>query len=292
MEDEPKEQPKEVQASQTMSPTVGKLAAALAKAQGEIVNAKRESKNPFFNAMYADLASVWDACRGPLSKNELCVIQTTEKGDPKQVVVCTRLVHSSGEWVLSTLCVRPIPREKKNKQGQILGPAEIGPQEITAAITYARRSGLAAIAGVAAEDDDGEKLQNRTPDEVPPWDQDGRVTKQEHPTPHIEAAKAEGRIRSAYDGWVLKPGESPAPLSTPPATKEAEKPKILDHLTPLVDQMASDGVTMAEMDEYLVRTKKPFQKIDDITQEFAALMLKPVNWAKVKGNIEKNRKAV
>ena len=56
-----------------MSETIGKLAAALAKAQAEIRGAKKDADNPFFKSTYADLASVWDACREPLSKNELAV---------------------------------------------------------------------------------------------------------------------------------------------------------------------------------------------------------------------------
>ena len=63
------------------SPTMGKLAAALAKAQGKIEGAKKDSKNPFFSSTYADLASVWDACHTHLSENELAVVQITESGD-------------------------------------------------------------------------------------------------------------------------------------------------------------------------------------------------------------------
>jgi len=43
------------------SETIGKLAEALSKA----------SENPFYNSTYADLASVWDACRKPLADNGL-----------------------------------------------------------------------------------------------------------------------------------------------------------------------------------------------------------------------------
>ena len=53
------------------------LAAALATAQGEMAGARKDTANPFFKSSYADLQSVWDAIREPLSSNGLSVIQTT-----------------------------------------------------------------------------------------------------------------------------------------------------------------------------------------------------------------------
>lgn len=125
---------------QTMSSTIGALAAALAKAQGGMGSASKSSKNPFFNSKYADLAQVWEVLRGPLSKNDLAVIQTTSQSDGAIVHVITTLVHKSGEWIRGTLSLRP------NK---------ISPQDIGSALTYGRRYGLAAICGVVQEDDDG-----------------------------------------------------------------------------------------------------------------------------------------
>src|SRR5205809_3892888 len=40
------------------SPTIGKIGAALAKAQGQIKGAAKDSTNPHFSSHYADLASV------------------------------------------------------------------------------------------------------------------------------------------------------------------------------------------------------------------------------------------
>ena len=130
------------------SETLGKLALALSKAQGEMVNAAKDKDNPFFKSTYADLASVWDACRGPLSKNELAVTQTAEYVDGKYVL-STLLIHSSGEFMESTLPLNPV---KNDAQG------------LGSAITYMRRFSLAALVGVApadAEDDDGESAVGR-----------------------------------------------------------------------------------------------------------------------------------
>jgi hypothetical protein len=59
----------------TQSPTIGALAAALAKSQGAMKAAHKDASNPFFKSKYADLASVWEACRAALAANGLAVCQ-------------------------------------------------------------------------------------------------------------------------------------------------------------------------------------------------------------------------
>jgi hypothetical protein len=122
------------------SETIGKLAEALAKAQGSIEGAKKDQSNPYFKSRYADLSSVWDACRKPLSDNGLAIVQTTFGADPDTVTVETLLTHASGEWIKSCLSMRPTKAD---------------PQGIGSCLTYARRYSLAAMVGVAPEDDDG-----------------------------------------------------------------------------------------------------------------------------------------
>jgi hypothetical protein len=142
---------------------IGKLYEALSKAQGEMEGAKKDAANPYFRSKYADLASVWDACRGPLSKHGLAVIQRPSCkfiGEPKpytwvaksgeeregvhmptEVMVTTTLTHSAGgtvEGVLSCML------------------ADADPQKVGSAITYLRRYALQALVGIAPEDDDGE----------------------------------------------------------------------------------------------------------------------------------------
>lgn len=125
--------------SQDMSPSIGALAAALSIAQGQMKSATKDSNNPFFKSKYADLTSVWDAIRGPLSNNKLAVFQTTSNNNG-DIVVITTLAHSSGEWIRGTLALKPVKTD---------------PQAIGSAITYGRRYALASICGVAPEDDDG-----------------------------------------------------------------------------------------------------------------------------------------
>jgi hypothetical protein len=121
------------------SEQINELAGALAKAQGKITGALKDSANPFFKSKYADLASVWDACRTALSENGLAVIQQTE-ADDSGVFVITTLAHASGQWMRSRLR---------------LNPKDDSPQAMGSAITYGRRYALAAAVGVAQVDDDG-----------------------------------------------------------------------------------------------------------------------------------------
>ncbi len=120
------------------SEQINELVSALSKAQGEMTPAIKDSKNPFFKSSYADLSSIWNSCKDPLSKHGLAVVQTmdTQEG---QFVLLTTLAHSSGQWMRSCL---PILSEKNNAQG------------LGSAITYMRRYALSAIVGITCDDDD------------------------------------------------------------------------------------------------------------------------------------------
>lgn len=122
------------------SESIASLAAAMAKAQATIDGAKKDSANPHFKSKYADLASVWDACRAALTANGLSVVQAPGPCVDNRLEMTTMLLHSSGEWISETLT---IPLAKVDAQGY------------GSATTYARRYALAAMVGVAPEDDDG-----------------------------------------------------------------------------------------------------------------------------------------
>jgi len=119
------------------SDAIDALAGALSKAQGEIEAALKSAENPHFRSKYADLASIWDAARIPLSKHGLSVVQTLNGSNP--IVLETTLLHSSGQWIRGAI---PLILVKQDMQG------------LGSAITYARRYCLAAICGVAQDDDD------------------------------------------------------------------------------------------------------------------------------------------
>jgi len=126
------------------SPTIGAIAAALAKAQLAFKPAIKDALNPFFKSKYVDLAGAIDSVREALSANGLAIVQSTEAGE--KLVLHTTLLHSSGEWIGGTY---PIVAVKPDPQG------------IGSAVTYARRYSLMALLGIAAEDDDGESAHGR-----------------------------------------------------------------------------------------------------------------------------------
>ncbi len=126
------------------------LATALAKAQREIALAEKDSENPLFHSRYASLASVWSACREPLTKNGLSVVQLPGRFADGCVEVTTMLLHESGQRIESTMST-PVP-PAKNKKGETIAAAD--PQIVGSAVTYLRRFALAAMVGVAPNDDD------------------------------------------------------------------------------------------------------------------------------------------
>jgi hypothetical protein len=115
------------------------LFAALAKAQAEVENATKGSVNPHFKSRYADLAEVLNTVRPVFSHYGLSILQSTSF-DGTLVHVTTTVAHAEGGWASSCASC---------------SPARIDAQGIGAATTYLRRYSLAAMCGVAQEDDDG-----------------------------------------------------------------------------------------------------------------------------------------
>lgn len=127
------------------SEKLDELAKALAKAQAMIKNAIKDSTNPHFKSRYADLASNWDAIREPLSSNGLSVIQTPSSFENK-VQLTTMLLHESGQFVRDTMTMTP----QQNT-----------PQAQGSCITYMRRYMIQGVAGISAEDDDGNEASKK-----------------------------------------------------------------------------------------------------------------------------------
>lgn len=129
------------------SESIKELAIALNKVQSTLQAAKKGSVNPFFHSKYADLLSVWDACRDDLAANDLSVTQIADMDSEGRAVLETVLMHTSGEWIKGRL---PLSTVKTDPQGQ------------GSAITYARRYSLSAIIGLCTEeDDDAEAAMSR-----------------------------------------------------------------------------------------------------------------------------------
>ena len=134
------------------SETLGELAKALAKAQGELSNAKKSASNPFFKSKYADLAEVINVVKPVFSKEGLSVTQMPSY-DAGIVSVETLLLHSSGEWISSVISA---PVSKQDAQG------------VGSAISYCRRYALSAVASIGSEDDDGNSAVGKVPKAAKP----------------------------------------------------------------------------------------------------------------------------
>ncbi len=123
------------------STEIAELSAALSSAQGEMGSAKKGADNPFFKSKYADLSEVIKALKEPFAENGLSYTQFPVMDDDSAGVI-TVLMHSSGQYMRS---VYTLPLVKRDAQS------------VGSCITYARRYALQAIAGIPADDDDGDK---------------------------------------------------------------------------------------------------------------------------------------
>lgn len=193
------------------SPTIAKLAEALSQAQGEMTFAAKSAKNPFFKSSYADLASVWDACREPLTKAGLSIIQNVETfmGEGMMVSVETILLHSSGEWSRSTLMV------------PVVGAAT--PQSIGSAVTYARRYALASMVGLAQADDDGNSSSGKHDKAEPVKMSESALANHQAA---IEGADTLEALKAVWTKAVEAAGDDQDALRILTAIKDAMKAKI------------------------------------------------------------------
>ena len=131
------------------SDEINELAAALAKAQGVIANPDKGKVNPHFKSRYADIADGLEVIRPALSAQGLAFVQTTEVDRNADVLLTTRLIHASGQWIESDY---PVGRAGDH-------------QKLGASLTYAKRQSLFALVGVAGalDDDDGNEASKGAP---------------------------------------------------------------------------------------------------------------------------------
>src|SRR5262249_44644033 len=137
-------------AMQRSSETIGTIAAALAKAQAQLVNPEKslvgtirpeQGRGVERSFRYAPLSSGLDIVRKTLSQYEIATVQTTSIDETAGIVsLSTVLAHASGEWIASDWPVCAINETS-------------APHRMGAALTYARRYGLFTLVGIAGEDD-------------------------------------------------------------------------------------------------------------------------------------------
>ena len=128
------------------SEQINELAAALSKLQSSISNPAKDAQA--HHSKYASFPMILNTIRPHLEKNGLAIIQTSHKAERYGhvcVIVTTRIVHSSGQFIEEEISTA-INSQAKNTV-----------QEMGSLISYMKRyaiQGMVLIAG--DEDDDGE----------------------------------------------------------------------------------------------------------------------------------------
>lgn len=124
------------------SENTGEIAKALSAAQKAMKSVSKDSKGNFGH--YASLAAVRETCNEALSAQGIAYVQSFGRdGDGDYLE--TTFYHTSGQWISSKMYLRT---DKQTMQG------------LGSATTYARRYSLAALAGLAQDDDDGQSAES------------------------------------------------------------------------------------------------------------------------------------
>ena len=194
------------------SPSIASLAAALAKAQAELVNPEKSltatipSNGPGRadqTFRYASLSSGLDIVRKTLGQHEIATVQTTAIDQSAGTVnLTTVLAHASGEWIASDWPVCAVADT-------------VSPRRMGAALTYARRYALFTLVGIAGEDDVD------APDLLPPEQQASKPSEPKGSgnsglngghlhAPQYPAARRNGKLQSNLVEPTLRPEASAA----------------------------------------------------------------------------------
>lgn len=123
-----------------------KIYKAMLAAQKKIQFAKKDSDNPHFKSKYADLGSLFNACKAHLNDEGILIVQAP-RSDAQSVTVTTVLMLEE-EWIS---CELTAPLERHTAQS------------VGSAITYLRRYSLGCLAGVVSDDDDGNAATEAAP---------------------------------------------------------------------------------------------------------------------------------
>ena len=185
------------------------IATALAKAQANMGKALKQANNPHFRSKYADLGNVMDACLPALNEAGIALIQPTGEDEHGRFVE-TILIH--GESGESLTCRVPLIVSKNDMQGY------------GSAVTYARRYGLMAMAGIAPEDDDGNAAAK-----APPKQEQRQQKPQETDAEAIERAKEYLAEADSLDDLKERWGRIPKPVTASAdviAAKDAAKERL------------------------------------------------------------------
>lgn len=156
------------------SESISSIAPDLVKAQAGINGVAKDGNNPIFRSKYITLDSILLAVRPVLSANNLFLTQgithvsKNEDGIVNAVEVESKLIHSSGEWVASSVVVPVTNNVDRNGKAMAVDAHRVG-----GSLTYGRRYSLSALLSIGEDDDDGNTAsgyqnQNQAPQQQAP----------------------------------------------------------------------------------------------------------------------------
>ena len=144
------------EANSYQSCNISDLAAAFFKAQGEFPSVGFNRDNTFFKSGYADLDAIIRTVKPSLFKNQLSLFQFTRIGEGGEIILHTRLLHATGQWIETRSRIIP---EKGDHQSY------------GKAVSYHRRYAIMTLLGITASndpsDDDAEGLMEKHRDLSP-----------------------------------------------------------------------------------------------------------------------------
>lgn len=187
----------EVFSMSKQSQTVGEIYKAFIGAQAEIANPTKSKQGHGYK--YAELSQLTEMANELLPRHGMGHTQTTDTIDG-QLVLVTTLFHSSGEWIQGFYPLEKAGMHKVNDA-----------QQMGAAITYARRYTLAAILGIAQEDDDAACLTRDNRPQQPQRQQPQRQQQQQQRPQQQQQQQGqqlpplqvlEGQTLAAVNAWI------------------------------------------------------------------------------------------
>lgn len=101
---------------ENQSPTIGKIAIALSKAQGAMKLVSATGKVGMGDSKSADLGDLMLVAVPALEANELAILFAVENNEFGEGIIEAKLVHSSGEWFSSCQLLREdetMPQERE-----------------------------------------------------------------------------------------------------------------------------------------------------------------------------------
>ncbi|MGL4544355.1 MAG: ERF family protein [Plesiomonas sp.] len=200
------------------SAEVDKIFPAVVALQSEINNPKKSKQGHGYK--YAELSQIIELSREPLANNGLAVTQYCATVDGQSHLV-TQMIHSSGQWIRGFY-----PLEKAGMR------AVNDAQQMGAAMTYARRYNLAAMLGVAQEDDDAASVPaQRKQQQIQPLQQPLPV-KQQQQLQKVAVDVLEGQTLNAVTQW-LSEGMMAQHVIEKLQTKYALHPSVVQAITKL-----------------------------------------------------------